>query len=143
MLELQYIQAVRNETPLSVAFIDIDRFKSINDQFGHEAGDSTLLQLISYLTPRLRRGDMLVRWGGEEFLLIFPGTSKEQALFAIKRLTEEGLGTRPDGQPLTASIGIAERQEVDSEDWRSLVDRADQRMYAAKQGGRNRIIGND
>lgn len=143
MLEMQYVQAVRSDTPLSVAFIDIDRFKSINDQFGHEAGDSTLIQLINHFVPRLRRGDMLVRWGGEEFLLIFPTTGKEQAIFAIKRLTEEGLGTRPDGMPLTASIGIAERSEVDEEDWRALIDRADHRMYAAKQGGRNRIVSDD
>ena len=139
-LEMQFTISRRSDAPLALAFIDLDHFKSVNDAFGHEAGDRVLKGASESLASQLRRGDMLVRWGGEEFLLILPNTEVEQARSVIERLRQHGLGTRPDGAPITASIGLAERKRDDCNDWLALVDTADRRMYHAKQQGRNRMI---
>jgi diguanylate cyclase (GGDEF)-like protein len=88
-------------------------------------------------------GDMLTRWGGEEFLLIMPNTTAPMACKALTRVRAQGFGTRPDGTPMTASIGVAERMRDGAEDWRQLVEFADKRMYTAKQGGRDRVVGCD
>lgn len=140
LLEIQFIIASRSNTPLSVAFVDLDNFKSINDKYGHDAGDQALISATSKLRAALRTGDMLVRWGGEEFILILPSTYCNEAEKVLERVREQGLGDRPDGKPMTASIGLAERTVDSLDDWRKLVEIADQRMYAAKQGGKDRII---
>jgi len=141
LLEIQYIISMRTNSPLAVAFFDLDNFKSINDTFGHEAGDQALVGMTAEIRRGLRTGDMLARWGGEEFVLIMPNTFAGTAMSAIERLRGTGLGNRPDGSPLTASIGVAERIADGAGDWRTMVDIADKRMYAAKQSGKNRIIG--
>lgn len=143
ILSLQFAQSRRHGHPMTLAFIDLDRFKSINDQFGHEAGDSVLKNMTEATVNTLRRDDVLMRWGGEEFLLMMPMTNTEQALLALNRLRQHGLGLRPDGTPLTASIGLAECQEDGAESWQQLVEMADARMYRAKQGGRDRIVHTD
>lgn len=142
LLELQFELARRSGNPLAIAFIDLDHFKQVNDRFGHETGDAVLVDAATRIQKHLRTGDMLVRWGGEEFLLIMPNSSPEMACVGLQRVREKGLGLRPDGTPVTASIGIAERlhDRVD-EDWRQLIEKADLRMYAAKQAGRDRIVG--
>ncbi len=143
VLDLQSIISERSNAPLSVAFFDVDHFKSVNDEFGHEAGDQVLISSTEHISHTLRRGDMLVRWGGEEFLVIMPNTDLEQAVVAINRARELGFGLRPDGAPVTASIGIAERCVDQGNDWKDLVEKADQRMYRAKQTGRDRIVFRD
>ena len=140
LLELQFILSARGGTPLSLAFIDLDHFKRVNDKFGHEAGDEVLKQASEAIRNTLRTGDMLVRWGGEEFLLILPNSDREQALLALERLRQSGLGNRPDGTPLTASIGVAERISDEVDQWSRLVEMADSRMYQAKRAGRNRVV---
>lgn len=140
VLEMQFIISGRSNAPLAIAFLDLDHFKSINDGYGHEAGDEVLIATTENIGHVLRRGDMLVRWGGEEFLLIMPNTDLGQAEIAIARLRENGFGKRPDGSPLTASIGIAERGADQTQDWKELIDKADQRMYQAKQAGRDRFV---
>lgn len=142
-LELQFTIAKRSAAPLSIAFIDLDHFKSVNDTFGHEAGDGVLKLAATMIGSQLRRGDMLVRWGGEEFVLILPNTDMKQARTVMKRLRHAGFGMRPDQQPITASIGLSELKEEGVEDWRRLVEIADQRMYFAKAHGRNRICDHD
>ncbi|UTH76482.1 diguanylate cyclase [Chromobacterium sp. IIBBL 290-4] len=137
---LALMQAQRQRPDLSLAFFDLDHFKDVNDRYGHQAGDRVLCHFASQLDSQLRRSDVLVRWGGEEFLLLLPGTSLHQARALIARLQESGLGERPDGRPLTASIGLAEWQQEGCQDWRQLVEIADIRMYRAKQQGRNRLI---
>jgi diguanylate cyclase (GGDEF)-like protein len=126
--------------PLTVAFIDLDRFKSINDNFGHEAGDQCLRALADTIRAALRRSDLLIRWGGEEFVAVLPDTPLNNVSTLLARLRDSGLGERPDGTPLTASIGIANSQEENVNGWETLIQRADQRMYAAKDQGRNRAI---
>ncbi|MBW7902428.1 MAG: diguanylate cyclase [Rhodocyclaceae bacterium] len=139
-LEMQFTLARRSNAPLAVAFVDLDHFKSVNDGFGHEAGDQVLTEAAARITNNLRRGDMLVRWGGEEFVLVLPNTDIGQARDVLARLRQRGFGKRPDGSPVTASIGIAERNQENVEDWRQLVEVADRRMYLAKTGGRDRIV---
>ncbi|OHC61762.1 MAG: diguanylate cyclase [Rhodocyclales bacterium RIFCSPLOWO2_02_FULL_63_24] len=141
LIELQFVLAERSQTPLAVAFLDLDHFKQVNDRHGHDAGDQALIGAASQMRLQLRTGDMLTRWGGEEFLVIMPNTNAMQAGHALQRVRQAGLGRRPDGTPMTASIGIAERLADAAADWRQLVEKADARMYEAKQGGRDRIVG--
>lgn len=141
LLDLQFILSSRSSTPLSLIFIDLDHFKQVNDQYGHEAGDRVLTKAAESVRSCLRTGDILVRWGGEEFVLIMPNTDAIQATIAMERVRSAGLGLRPDGNPVTASIGIAERMVDNAESWRQLVELADSRMYAAKHGGRNQVVG--
>ena len=141
LLEIQFIISSRSGTPLALAFIDLDNFKSVNDTYGHEAGDQILVTAAEHIRDSLRTGDMLARWGGEEFILIMPNTFCKEAIAAIERLRSTGLGMRPDNStPMTASIGIAERTEDHIVDCKSMIDIADQRMYLAKQAGKNRSI---
>jgi diguanylate cyclase (GGDEF)-like protein len=143
ILELQFNLTRRSNKPLSVAFLDIDHFKSINDRFGHEAGDRALVHFAEMIRENMRRGDVLARWGGEEFLLIMPNTDIPEAESALMRLRQVGFGLRPDNTPLTASIGVAERSGIYVTDWKPLVEKADERMYRAKTGGRDRIVSSD
>ncbi|WP_413206275.1 diguanylate cyclase [Rhodospirillum sp. A1_3_36] len=140
LLDVQFNSSQRSGLPLSIAFLDLDHFKSVNDRFGHEEGDKTLKRACESLRKVLRRGDIVVRWGGEEFIIMMPNTTGVGALNAILRLRELGLGNRPDGEPQTASIGVAEMVADESADWSELVELADKRMYKAKKSGRDRVV---
>ncbi|MCL2021049.1 MAG: GGDEF domain-containing protein [Betaproteobacteria bacterium] len=140
LLSLQFAIAQRSKTALSLAFIDLDNFKAVNDQFGHEAGDIVLRHAATAIMNELRDSDLLARWGGEEFLLIMPNTSISQAKTAMERLRRLGLCKRPDGTVMTASVGISEVWRDAVSDTGQLVDLADQRMYLAKESGRNAIF---
>jgi diguanylate cyclase (GGDEF)-like protein len=132
--------ARRKSAPLTAIFIDLDHFKDVNDKYGHEQGDKILATAAKQLRTVFRKQDILTRWGGEEFLVVCPGTNENQAISALERLTEISLGRRPDGSLQTASIGVAEWGPVSSTPSAgALVELADQRMYLAKQAGRNRI----
>lgn len=139
-LELQFRLANLNSNNMSLAFIDLDHFKSINDDFGHDAGDEALKSATHSLMDTLRKGDFIIRWGGEEFVVILPGTSEESSRVVIERILHQGLGGRPDGSPLTASIGISDLNHDKAHYWKELVELADERMYQAKKGGRARAI---
>ena len=143
LLELQFILSSRTDTPLSLVFVDLDHFKSVNDQFGHDAGDRVLADMAECLRQTLRTCDILIRWGGEEFVLLMPNTNRPQARLALERVRTGGLGRRPDGRPVTASMGIAERRSDAIRDWGSLVEVADHRMYLAKHAGRDCIMDRD
>ncbi|MBF0356056.1 MAG: diguanylate cyclase [Alphaproteobacteria bacterium] len=139
-IELLFRLSALQNTPLSVAFFDLDKFKTINDVYGHEEGDKALRTLADKLKQGLRKGDVLVRWGGEEFIAILNNTDGPGARIVIERLREAGFGLRPDGTPLTASIGLAERVQDNMPDWAHLVEKADARMYEAKRTGRDRAV---
>lgn len=139
-LELMFRLSSMSGKPLAVAFFDLDHFKAINDAFGHEAGDQALCTLVERLRRSLRRGDVLVRWGGEEFVAVLPELPADQIPAFLQRVRQAGFGERPDGTPLTASIGVAESIADGVLDWRALVEKADQRMYAAKRAGRDRAV---
>jgi diguanylate cyclase (GGDEF)-like protein len=140
LLALQYATSIRAGVPLSIAFIDIDHFKKVNDEYGHETGDKVLFDTAQNIGKQLRKGDILCRWGGEEFIVIMPNTDCSQALATLNRMRKAGLGQRPEGMPLTVSIGVAERVADGGINWQTLVDLADGRMYQAKQAGRDRIV---
>jgi diguanylate cyclase len=129
----------RHNRSLSLAVIDIDKFKDVNDKLGHKAGDKVLKKVAEISVSRIRSNDFLARYGGEEFVLILPETSSDQAFRVAEKLREEiaGKGFYYDGRrvPITVSIGIAEFTGEDSAD--DVFKRADRAMYAAKQGGRN------
>ncbi len=137
ILDVQFRIASRQGNPLSVIFLDIDDFKVINDRYGHEAGDKVLSLAAQLIRTNLRDSDVLIRWGGEEFLMLLPHTDADGATRAIRRLRANGIGNRPDKTPLTASIGIAELTSSGVTNWPDLVDLADAEMYRAKTSGKN------
>ncbi len=145
ILNASFAMAKRNNRPLSALFLDLDHFKSVNDTWGHNVGDDVLKKVVRSLRECLRKQDLIVRWGGEEFVIILPETDRAGAERAVRAIAARGIGLRPDNLPQTASIGISERTADPANDWLSLVRTADQRMYAAKQAGRNRFLstGND
>lgn len=131
----------RRRPPFSLALIDIDHFKSINDDFGHDAGDKLLIRISSVLSESLRDSDLCARWGGEEFLILLPETSGEGAHVIADRLRLQiaTLKTEdiPDTVQTTVSIGLAEHRAATS--YTETIKRADKALYEAKRGGRNRI----
>jgi len=121
----------RTGESLAVAILDMDHFKAYNDTYGHLAGDVLLKELVTAVRAELRTGDVIARWGGEEFALALPDCDLDQASAIATRL----LNVVPGGQ--TASIGITQAQSQDTP--RDLIDRADRALYAAKEGGRNQV----
>jgi diguanylate cyclase (GGDEF)-like protein len=137
LLDHQFAYARRQDLPFALLFLDLDHFKQVNDRFGHKAGDQVLSAVGRILSQACRRQDVVIRWGGEEFVVGLPGTDATAAELIVKRLAEFGLGRRPDNMPVTASIGLAERQIDGIDSLRTLIELADQRMYEAKKAGRN------
>jgi diguanylate cyclase (GGDEF)-like protein len=128
--------------PFSLLLLDLDRFKSINDEFGHEAGDRALQAVTAELQHHLRGGDELGRYGGEEFAVVLPATPTERALAiadrlrqAVASLSATTLGFR---RSLTVSVGVATAEN--ERDFAALVARADRAMYLAKHEGRDRVL---
>ena len=133
----------REKFPLSVALLDIDNFKSINDIYGHQKGDEVLRRLGQIIKDSVRGSDIPVRFGGEEILIIFPSSRKEEALMAVKRIRErlmkEDFGI---GRPVTFSSGLADFPSDISVPGGldKLIKIADERLYKAKNQGKNRDI---
>lgn len=137
--------ADRHDTPLGIALIDIDNFKILNDTHGHQAGDAALVHLSQIMMKSLRPGDALVRFGGEEFLILFPHSVLEQARKALRRLQDE-LARLPftyQGKDLglTFSAGVTARKPGEAQ--ASVIGRADQALYEAKRAGKHRIVAVD
>jgi diguanylate cyclase (GGDEF)-like protein len=126
--------------PQALLFLDLDHFKILNDRRGHAAGDEALIAVAHALREELRPTDLFGRYGGEEFVALLDGAGEEEAMQVATRLCRRihRLEIPVDGEQLqlTVSIGVAVRRTHDSID--SLVARADQAMYDAKLGGRNR-----
>ncbi len=133
--------AGRGGRPLSVLMLDIDRFKAINDSHGHDGGDLVLVAVAERLRQNCRAGDLLARWGGEEFLLMLPETGREQAAALAERIRAE-MAERPMRYKqkeiaVTLSLGVAElRPELGLN---TLIQAADAALYEAKNSGRNRV----
>ena len=145
-LDGEFALARDNQWPLTVAFIDLDHFKAVNDRHGHLTGDRILAEAAKILAVRLRDGDCVARYGGEEFIVLLPGTDREHASMVMERLRSALESTRfmsDDGHPIevTASIGLTVfepgTREVDGPS--TLVREADRALYDAKERGRNRV----
>lgn len=139
IIDVQFRIARREAAFLSVVFVDLDNFKAINDRYGHESGDRVLRSAAEHIARNGRGSDVLIRWGGEEFVILLPNTNATGALKTVRRLRNIGLGERPDGSFLTASYGIAEMQSSKANDWQTLVECADDQMYVVKSNGGNDI----
>jgi two-component system, cell cycle response regulator len=132
--------ARRHGHPLSVAMVDLDNFKAINDEHGHAAGDEVLVAAVRAMRAHLRAEDQLGRLGGEEFLVVLPDTDERAATRVAEKVREEVAGARAGGPvsvPVTCSVGVA---TWDGETPEQLLRRADEALYAAKDGGRDRVI---
>lgn len=136
-LETEVARWTRYRRPVSVILIDIDFFKQINDVHGHLTGDRVLIQVADVLSQTVRGTDSVGRWGGEEFLVICPETTLDQAVALAERLRlAVAEAPYPTGQSQTISLGVACAQKDDTPD--SLLHRADTALYASKEAGRNR-----
>lgn len=129
----------RRRTPVSVAILDIDHFKTVNDTFGHNKGDEVLVKIANILTATMRRTDDVFRWGGEEFAILMEETDAESAGLVCERLRQliENDNMLP-GRKVTASFGVAEL--IAGEDDSSFFNRADAALYDAKDLGRNQVV---
>lgn len=135
-------RADRRNTPLCVALLDLDDFKRLNDTFGHQAGDGALRHLVRIVKATLRSIDAIARMGGEEFLIVMPETTANDAAAAMVRLqrelTRHFFMHENEKMLITFSAGVALRQQDEHQE--ALVRRADKAMYEAKQTGKNRVV---
>jgi diguanylate cyclase (GGDEF)-like protein len=140
--ELERLSGERFSGTVSLAVLDLDRFKSVNDRFGHEAGDQVLIRVSRLLCDTLRETDIIVRSGGEEFTLLMPDTGEHAAIACCERIRQaiaaEAWETIGEDVNLSCCVGIASADARD--DLGALLRLADQRLYEAKNGGRDRIV---
>ena len=137
-------RAARRKSPLCVAMLDLDHFKRFNDTFGHEAGDSLLRDVGQVLRDKLRKSDISCRYGGEEFVLVFPDSNLADTRIRVEQIVAfvKQLDLRHGDQPLgkiTVSAGVAQAQPEGCTPGELLRD-ADEALYAAKQAGRDRVV---
>lgn len=137
-------ESFRHHLPLTFMIFDLDHFKSINDNYGHQAGDIVLKEAAAMLKTKVRTSDLVARYGGEEFAVILPQTSEEDGFTLAERLRQdlEVMEFQISAErklKVTASIGLASRGERDATS-KELIKRADMALYAAKNGGRNRVV---
>ncbi len=143
-LEREIAVASRHGHPLTLVMFDVDHFKKINDSAGHLAGDAVLKDLTARIKPRIRREDLFARYGGEEFACVLPSTALPGGIvFAehLRTLIEER-PTAFDNQviPFTVSLGVTTMHREKDVDPAALIKRADENLYTAKRGGRNRVV---
>lgn len=143
VLEKEMSRAKRYERPLSVIMLDIDFFKKINDRYGHIAGDAILKELGRLLSKRIRKEEIVTRYGGEEFLVLLPETIGKGALSmgeSIRSMVDEHVFPFEDQRlHITISAGVAEYDPGKHNRPSDLVKDADGNLYKSKQGGRNRV----
>jgi len=130
----------RSGASLALAHIDLDNFKQLNDSLGHQAGDKALIYLVDVLHKSMRPSDVLCRFGGEEFVLMFPETDLDEAIAATSRFLRDFAAQPIPGTPcvMTFSAGVAAPRLDESID--EVIARADAATYAAKHAGKNRVI---
>ena len=142
-------RALRSNENFAVAMLDIDHFKSINDKLGHPCGDHILKEFARIIADELREYDVAIRYGGEEFLVVFPGESKINAVSVLERIQDKVLSGSYiwEDTPVSFSFtaGIADYMEIDhtSMPFEDLINKADHRLYHGKHDGRNCIVIND
>jgi diguanylate cyclase (GGDEF)-like protein len=134
--------AIDRDRPLSVAMVDVDRFKSVNDAYGHAVGDAVLTEVARRLRGAIRAGDLLARYGGEEFLAVLPSADAGRAWEVGERMRQrvsERAFDLGDGLALLLRVSVGVAQWHTGERMRELIERADAALYGAKDRGRNRV----
>jgi diguanylate cyclase (GGDEF)-like protein len=143
-LDREVARSVRHARPLSVLMVDIDRFKSVNDSYGHLCGDFVLRELTECIQGSIRREDLFARYGGEEFVLVLVETGEAEAIHVAERLRESVANHqfRFESTPLrlTISIGASTTNGDPALTPAALIKLADERLYQAKRTGRNRVV---
>lgn len=142
-LREEYSRAVRRGTPLGILMIDIDHFKQVNDTYGHMAGDRVLRNVTAQIRQGMREGDILLRYGGEEFLVILPGASKEDVFVVAERVRHAARDQKThygDAQiSVTISSGVDSMPESTVNGELELINNADEALYRAKRAGRDKV----
>jgi diguanylate cyclase (GGDEF)-like protein len=141
-LDTELARSRRYREPLSLLLVDLDGLKSINDQFGHHAGDEAIHGLADVIRSQLRETDLAARWGGDEFAVLAPSTSKSAAVALAERIRAL-IPRQSAAWHLSASLGVATidpRREEDVVDSSTLMRAADAALYEAKRTGRNRVV---
>jgi len=137
-LQQECRRAQRFREPLAVIAMDVDDFKPINDRYGHAQGDAALVQVVENLRTCLRDHDLLARWGGDEFVMVMPQTTLDEALAVAGRLRQAMVQVEQIGESrLTLSYGVVQWQEGEGQS--DLLGRADKALYRAKGAGKNAI----
>lgn len=140
--ERELARAERRHTPLCVAMLDLDDFKRLNDTHGHTAGDEALIHLVRVIKDTLRTMDVIARFGGEEFLIVLPDTTMDDAMQTVTRvqreLTKRIFMHNNERLLITFSAGVALR--TGNEDQTAMIKRADEALYKAKRAGKNRVV---
>jgi diguanylate cyclase (GGDEF)-like protein len=141
-LELSVAQAQRSGEDLCLATIDLDKFKQVNDSYGHPTGDRVLIALAQMLTQRLRKADIIGRIGGEEFLAILPGCTLDKAIVLFNQLRESfaALEFLSGKEIVTVHFSCGVASLLQYSDASQLRKAADEALYRAKKGGRNRVV---
>lgn len=142
-LQVEYSRGCREGTSLMLAFVDLDDFKSVNDEFGHTVGDQVLQSFVALVQSNLRAYDLLARWGGDEFVIMMPNTSRDEATACVERIRElVQLARMPClSRPLTASFGISAHGP--GEALESQFRRTDQALHRAKHSGKNCAVNDE
>jgi len=139
-LQEELHRAERYNNILSIVMADLDRFKKVNDTYGHDAGDRVLKAIGKFLQQNIRDVDVIARYGGEEFVLMIPEAAKDAAHSLSERLRKNLSEIKfEDLPPITISLGIATYPQ-DGTDPEDLIRKADAAMYAAKRAGRNQVV---
>lgn len=138
LLNIEILRSRRHQRNLSIIMLDIDHFKHINDNFGHHAGDIVLQQVVNVIKNTLRQSDMFGRYGGEEFLIVCPETSQDEAMIVAEKVRSAVDDFKFDVvEHKTISLGVSEFSYEDTLE--ELVKKADTALYLSKAEGRNRV----
>lgn len=143
-LQEEFGRAIRSNLPISLLMFDVDYFKSVNDTYGHLIGDRVLLSISKCATASIREGDVLLRYGGEEFLCILPGASQNDAMIIAERIRvmvmDSVVKNGEQEIQVTISVGVVSFPSTEITDCEQFIKMADDAMYTAKETGRNRVI---
>ena len=143
-IQEEFVRSIRSGIPMSLIMLDIDHFKSINDSYGHMIGDRAIVMITKSIKDAIREGDVMIRYGGEEFLCLLPGanqTDARQIAERIRILVKDTVVKNEDQEiHVTVSLGTTTYPNDDIQDIQQLIQMADTAMYNAKKSGRNRVV---
>jgi len=133
----EMVRSSRYKEKLSLVMFDIDHFKKVNDEHGHDIGDSVLKEYTSFISSHLRTTDIFCRIGGEEFIIIFPHISRDMAIIIVEKL-RQAIEEHKKVLPITMSFGVVEYDQIENQE--TLFKRVDTALYRAKETGRNKVV---